>query len=79
MQRLLLVDADGDKCATFILEDDDPPQPKQEGYTNNPGWKLVSNLELLGDLNWHGTVQFQKDQIFLVKEMEFREGNYNDY
>jgi hypothetical protein len=78
-QQLVLVDADGDCCATFILEDDDPPHPRQSGLKDNPGWKLVSNLRLLGDINWHGTVQFQKNQIFLVKAMASRKGDYTDY
>lgn len=78
MQRLIITDDENTLNGEFVLLDDDPPDPDQEGVDYTGGWKLCGNLKLVGDRNYHGTMQFARDQIYLVKSRG-RNGTSDDY
>jgi hypothetical protein len=78
-QTLIVTDDDNTLNATVILLDDEPPEPKQEGYNYTGGWKLVTNLILAGDRDYNGTSTIAFDQIFLVKQTRYRKGDHTDY
>jgi hypothetical protein len=71
------VDDEHDLNASAILLDDEPPDPKQDGYEYTGGWKLVSYLQLRGDINMNGTMEIPLNQIYLVKKN--RKGDHTDY
>ncbi len=77
-QKLVITDDENTRNGEFTLLDDDPPDPIQEGIDYTGGWKLCGNLVLFGDRDYHGTMQFEKDQIFLVKTTG-RQGTSDDY
>jgi hypothetical protein len=75
----VITDDDSTLNGTVTLLDDEPPEPKQKGYTYTGGWKLVTNLILAGDRNYNGTSRIAVDQIYLVKSNRYRVGDHTDY